>query len=80
MHKFSSAFAVATLIAFAAPSLAQTTAPAPSAKAAAPTASPAAKTSKQMRTAKSLECSKEADAKKIHGKERRKFMSSCKKA
>jgi hypothetical protein len=32
------------------------------------------------RTAKSLACSKEADEKKIHGKERKKFMSTCKKA
>ena len=31
------------------------------------------------RTAKSLECSKEADAKSLHGKERKKFMSKCKK-
>jgi uncharacterized protein YkwD len=80
MHKFSTAIALATLVAFATPSVAQTTAPTPPAKAAAAPASPAAKTSKQIRTAKSLECSKEADVKKIHGKERRKFMSSCKKA
>jgi hypothetical protein len=31
------------------------------------------------RTARSLECSKEADAKNVHGKERKKFMSTCKK-
>lgn len=80
MHKFSTAIAFATLIAFAAPSLAQTTAPMPPSKAAAAPASPAPKTSKQIRTAKSLECSKQADVKKIHGKERRKFMSGCKKA
>ncbi len=80
MHKLSTALAFATLIAFAAPSLAQTTAPTAPAKPATTTASPAAKTSKQIRTAKSLECSKQADEKKIHGKERRKFMNSCKKA
>jgi hypothetical protein len=80
MRKLSTALAVVTLIAFAAPSLAQTTATTPPAKAATTTASPAAKTSKQTRTAKSLECSKQANAKKIHGKERRKFMNSCKKA
>jgi hypothetical protein len=32
------------------------------------------------RTAKSLECSKQADAKGLHGKERKKFRSQCKKA
>jgi hypothetical protein len=31
------------------------------------------------RTAASLECSKEADAKGLHGKERKKFRSECKK-
>jgi hypothetical protein len=31
------------------------------------------------RTAKSLECSKEADAKSLHGKPRKKFMSKCKR-
>jgi len=30
-------------------------------------------------TAESLECSKEADAKGLHGKERKKFRSECKK-
>ena len=30
-------------------------------------------------TAASLECSKEADAKDLHGKERKKFRSECKK-
>jgi hypothetical protein len=32
------------------------------------------------RTAKSLACSKDADAKNIHGKARKTFMSHCKKA
>lgn len=32
------------------------------------------------RTAKSLDCSKQADTKNIHGKARKNFMSSCKKA
>ena len=31
------------------------------------------------RTAKSIECSKQADAKGLHGKERQKFRSKCKK-
>ena len=49
--------------------------PAPAAKAA-----PAEKKAEKPRTAASLECSKEADTKGIHGKERHKFMSECKKA
>jgi invasion protein IalB len=57
---------------------AQTAAPAPAAPAA--TAAPAAKKAEKPRTAASLECSKEADTKGVHGKERKKFMSDCKKA
>jgi hypothetical protein len=58
---------------------AQTTAPA--ATPAAPAAAPAAKMDKKpvVHTAASLECSKEADAKGLHGKERKKFRSDCKK-
>jgi len=48
--------------------------PAPAAKAA-----PAEKKAEKPRTAASLECSKEADTKGVHGKERKKFMSECKK-
>lgn len=32
------------------------------------------------RTARSLDCSKQADAKNIHGKDRKSFMSHCKRA
>jgi hypothetical protein len=32
------------------------------------------------RTAKSIECSKQADAKNLHGKPRKAFMRTCKKA
>ena len=39
-----------------------------------------AKKEQAPRTAKSLECSKQADSKSLHGKPRKKFMSSCKKA
>jgi invasion protein IalB len=53
--------------------LAETPAPAPAAPAA-----PAAKMEKP-RSAESIECSKEADAKGLHGKERKKFRSQCKK-
>ena len=60
---------------------AQTTAPttpAPAAKTA-PMAPAEKKAEKPPRTAASLECSKEADGKSLHGKERKKFMSECKK-
>jgi invasion protein IalB len=60
---------------------AQTAAPAPAAPAATATpAAPAAKKAQKPRTAASIECSKEADTKGVHGKERKKFMSDCKKA
>ena len=38
-----------------------------------------AATAKPERTAKSLECSEQADAKNVHGKPRKIFMSKCKK-
>ncbi|MBI3700942.1 MAG: phosphate starvation-inducible protein PsiF [Afipia sp.] len=40
---------------------------------------PAEKKAEKPRTAESIECSKEADAKGLHGKERKKFRSECKK-
>jgi hypothetical protein len=58
---------------------AQTPAPAPAAKSDTKMA-PAEKKAAAPRTAASLECSKEADGKTLHGKERKKFMSECKKA
>jgi hypothetical protein len=54
---------------------AQTAAPAPATPAAK--AAPAEKKAEKPRSAASLECSKEADAKGVHGKE---MMSECKKA
>ncbi|HEY7844444.1 MAG TPA: PsiF family protein [Bradyrhizobium sp.] len=63
--------ALAASLLFAGSAFAQTTAP-----AAAP--APAAKAEKP-RSAASLECSKEADAKGLHGKERKKFRADCKK-
>lgn len=88
MTKFSSlatASALASLLLMGVAS-AQSTAPAktettkteaakPGAKVAAPT--PA---EKKARSAVSLECSKQADEKKLHGKERKKFRSECRKA
>jgi hypothetical protein len=54
-------------------SYAQAPAPSSDKPAAAAKAKPA-------RTAKSLECSKQADEKQLHGKSRKKFMSQCKKS
>ncbi len=66
----------ASLLLFATPVFAQTsTAPAAKSDAAAPMA----KTAKP-HSPESIECSKEADAKGLHGKERKKFRSECKKA
>jgi hypothetical protein len=72
----------ASLLLFATPVFAQSTA-APAAKS--DTAAPAADSAtpakgKKAQTPESLECSKEADAKGLHGKERKKFRSECKKA
>ena len=46
------------------------------------TLAPAGRSTKApvVRTAKSLDCSKQADAKGLHGKPRKGFMSNCKKA
>jgi hypothetical protein len=77
----AAATAVASLLLMS-PAFAQTATPAtPAAKAApAAKATPAAKKAEKPRTAASLQCSKDADAKGVHGKERKKFMSECKKA
>ena len=67
----AAATALASLLLLASPVLAQTS------------TEPAAASDKKMskpRSAASLECSKEADAKGLHGKERKKFRSECKKA
>jgi phosphate-selective porin len=58
---------------------AQTATPAPAATPV-PKMAPVEKKTVKPRTAASLECSKEADGKSLHGKERKKFMSECKKA
>jgi hypothetical protein len=57
--------------------LAQTAAPAKTTATEAKAAETA--TEKKARTAISLECSKQADEKKLKGKERKKFRSECKK-
>ena len=66
---------VALAMSFGAANAEMATTPAPATKAA-----PAAKAAPKERTAKSLECSKQADAKGLHGKERQKFRAECKKS
>ena len=81
MTKISSlatATAVASLLLMGAVS-AQTTAPAKTEATKTEAKAPAEKKAEKPRTAASLECSKEADAKGLKGKERRKFRSECKK-
>ena len=82
MTKISSlatATAVASLLLMGAAS-AQTTAPAKTEATKTEAKAPAEKKAEKPRTAASLECSKEADAKGLKGKEHRKFRSACKKA
>lgn len=78
--KLTRSIALASLVAFSGAAYAQTpaaTAPAaPAAMAPATPAKPAAKP----RSAKSLECSKQADSQKLHGKPRHEFMGKCKKS
>lgn len=70
----------ATSALLASSAFAQTPAPAKPAAAPATTVAPAAeKSAAKPRSAVSLECSKQADAKGLHGKERKKFRSDCKK-
>lgn len=66
------AVALASLLASGA-AFAQTAAPATKTDAAATTDKKAPKE----RSGESLECSKQADAKGLHGKERKKFRSEC---
>ena len=82
MTKISSlatATAVASLLLMGAAS-AQTAAPAKTVATKTEAKAPAEKKAEKPRTAASLECSKGADAKGLHGKERKKFRSECKKA
>ncbi|SED94820.1 PsiF family protein [Bradyrhizobium erythrophlei] len=77
ISKLATATALASLL-LVGGAFAQTAAPA--AKDAAPKADGKMAKEAKPRTAESLECSKEADAKGLHGKERKKFRSECKKA
>ncbi|WP_024505952.1 PsiF family protein [Bradyrhizobium sp. ARR65] len=77
--KLSSLFATAALasVLLAGPAFAQsTTAPAAKSDTAAAPA-PTEKKASKARSAESLECSKQADEKGLHGKERKKFRSEC---
>jgi psiF repeat len=77
----AAAAAIASLFLIS-PVFAQTTAPAATpapAATSAPKMAPEKKAEKP-RSAASLQCSKDADAKSLHGKDRKKFMSDCKKA
>jgi hypothetical protein len=78
MKTISSRIAVTAIASLflASSAFAQSTAPAAPAEKAAP----AAKKTEAPRSDASLQCSKDADAKNVHGKERKKFMSECKKA
>jgi phosphate-selective porin len=77
----AAATALASLLLMS-PAFAQTTAPAATPAPTATTApkmAPVDKKAEKPRTAASLECSKDADGKSLHGKARKKFMSECKK-
>ncbi|UPK03480.1 PsiF family protein [Bradyrhizobium sp. 170] len=81
MTKISSlATATAVSLLLMGSAFAQTTAPAKTETTKTETKASAEKKAEKPRTAASLECSKEADAKGLHGKERKKFRSACKKA
>jgi hypothetical protein len=75
-------FAAVAILAFSATSVSaqSATTPPKTPPAAAAPAAPAAKTpAKASQSPVSMECSKEADAKALHGKARREFRSECKK-
>ena len=67
-------FAAAATLAFVSTGVVYAQTPSTDKPAAGAMAKPKAE-----RSAKSLECSKQADAKGLHGKERKKFRSECKK-
>lgn len=52
----------------------------PAATTAPAAATPAVKAAPKVRSPKSIECSKQADAKSLHGKERKAFRAECMKA
>ena len=81
MTKISSlatATAIASLLLMGS-AFAQTAAPAKTDATKTEAKAPAEKKAEKPRTAASLQCSKDADAKGVHGKERKKFRSECRK-
>ncbi|MCW6506573.1 PsiF family protein [Lichenifustis flavocetrariae] len=72
------AFTASVLLAGTA--MAQTPAASPATTPAATGSTTNAAKAPVVRTAKSLDCSKQADTKGLHGKPRKTFMSTCKKA
>jgi hypothetical protein len=78
--KLTKSIALISMLAFSGAAFAQAPAAAPAAPAAAAPAAPAAKTPAAPRSAKSLDCSKQADTQNLHGKPRKTFMSKCKKS
>lgn len=70
------AVALASLLA-SGTAFAQTAAPAAKTDTKTTTAAPMDKKAPKEHSAESLECSKQADAKGLHGKERKKFRSEC---
>ncbi len=75
-HATAAALAFSLMLAGSA--FAQSTATPAPAEPAAKTAPAKTSKAKPERTAASLECSKQADAKGLHGKDRKKFRSECK--
>ena len=74
---FAAVFGLSCLVAgaaFATDAASPSPSPTPSASS-----TPMAKPDKAAMEAKAQECSKEADAKGLHGKERKKFREKCKK-
>jgi psiF repeat len=80
--KFTRSIIVISLLAFSGAALAQSPAPAAPTAPAAPSApaAPASPKTQKPRSAKSLDCSKQADSQSLHGKPRHAFMSKCKKS
>ena len=81
----TAATALASLLIFASPALAQTSTPAPATKSdsMAPAAAPTSEGASSMmrngkpRSPESVECYKQADEKGLKGKERKKFHRTC---
>ena len=79
MPKISSLATTTALAAFllTGTAFAQTTTPAPKDTAKTETKAAPTPEEKKARSVASLECSKQADAKSLHGKERKKFRREC---